>query len=97
MNVGAGAAVRDSASRAPTRRLAVVRCRRATGRRAPTNFVGSAVGRNERYIYAAMRTGGGWYNQTSLGWQVGIFGRDNGRTFIRWRRIAGRAIACGAR
>jgi Tol biopolymer transport system component len=49
----------------------------------PNNFVGPAVSPNERYVYAAMRTGGGGYNQTSLGWQIGIFDRENGRTFIR--------------
>ena len=50
---------------------------------APNNFVGPATGPNPRYVYSAMRSGGGGYNQTSLGWQVGIFDRENGRTFIR--------------
>ncbi len=49
----------------------------------PNNFVGPAVDPNQRYIYAAMRNGGGGYNQTSLGWQIGMFDRENGRTFIR--------------
>lgn len=49
----------------------------------PNNFVGPAVGRDARYLYAAVRGPGGGYNQTSLGWQIGVFDRETGRTSVR--------------
>lgn len=49
----------------------------------PNNFVGAAFGKDPRYIYAAIRNGAGGYNQTSLGWQIGVFDRETGKTFAR--------------
>jgi Tol biopolymer transport system component len=57
------------------------------GGAALNNFVGPAVSPDGRYIYAAMRNGSGGYNQTSLGWQVGVFDRETGRTFIKTNAI----------
>ncbi|HVA57047.1 MAG TPA: amidohydrolase family protein [Gemmatimonadaceae bacterium] len=47
------------------------------------NFVGPAFGPDGRYMYVAARNGGGGYNQTSLGWQIAVYDRETGRTFIR--------------
>jgi len=47
------------------------------------NFVGPAIGKDPRYIYAAMRNGAGGYNQTSLGWQIGVYDRETGKTYLR--------------
>ena len=50
----------------------------------PGNYVGAAFGKDPRYIYSAVRTAaGGGYNQTSLDWQVGVYDRHTGRTFVR--------------
>ncbi len=47
------------------------------------NFVGPAFGPDGRYMYMAARNGGGGYNQTSLGWQIAVYDRESGRTFVR--------------
>jgi Tol biopolymer transport system component len=49
----------------------------------PNNFVGAAFGKEHRYIYTALRNGAGGYNQTSLGWQIGVYDRETGKTFAR--------------
>jgi Tol biopolymer transport system component len=51
-------------------------------------FLGPAVSKDGRYIYFAMRnsTGGG-YNQTALGWQIGVMDRDNGRVFTKTNAV----------
>ncbi|HEY2856529.1 MAG TPA: amidohydrolase family protein [Gemmatimonadaceae bacterium] len=49
----------------------------------PNNFVGPAFGKDPRYIYAAIRNGAGGYNQTSLGWQIGVYDRETGKTYAR--------------
>ena len=49
----------------------------------PNNFVGAAFGKDPRYIYAAIRNGAGGYNQTSLGWQIGVYDRETGKTYAR--------------
>jgi len=49
----------------------------------PNNFVGPTFGKDPRYIYAAMRNGAGGYNQTSLGWQIGVYDRETGKTYTR--------------
>jgi len=58
------------------------------GGAAPNVFLGAAVSRDGRYIYTAMRnsTGGG-YNQTSLGWQIGVFDRETGRIFTKTNAV----------
>jgi len=50
----------------------------------PNVFLGPAPSKDGRYIYFAMRnsTGGG-YNQTSLGWQIGVLDRENGHVFTK--------------
>ena len=57
----------------------------AAGRGAaePNNFVGPAFGKDPRYVYVAIRNGAGGYNQTSLGWQIGVFDRETGKTYAR--------------
>ena len=54
----------------------------------PNVFLGPAVSKDGRYIYTAMRnsTGGG-YNQTSLGWQIGVLDRETGRIFTKTNAV----------
>jgi Tol biopolymer transport system component len=47
------------------------------------NFVGPAFGSDARYLYVAARNGGGGYNQTALGWQIAVYDRETGHTYIR--------------
>ncbi|MEP6622766.1 MAG: amidohydrolase, partial [bacterium] len=50
----------------------------------PSNYVGAAFGKDSRYIYSAVRTAaGGGYNQVTLNWQVGVYDRKTGKTFVR--------------
>ena len=58
------------------------------GAATPNMFYGPAVTKDGRYIYTAMRnsTGGG-YNQTSLGWQIGVFDRETGRIFTKTNAV----------
>jgi Tol biopolymer transport system component len=58
------------------------------GNAVPNVFLGPAVTKDGRYIYTAMRnsTGGG-YNQTSLGWQIGMFDRETGRIFTKTNAV----------
>lgn len=58
------------------------------GNTAPNVFLGAAPSKDGRYIYFAMRnsTGGG-YNQTELGWQIGVLDRDNGRIFTKTNAV----------
>ncbi len=53
------------------------------GAGALNNFVGPAFGPDGRYMYVAARNGGGGYNQTSLGWQIAVYDRETGHTYIR--------------
>ena len=49
-----------------------------------SNFVGAAFGKDARYVYSAVRTApGGGYNQTTLDWQIGVYDRETGKTFVR--------------
>ena len=54
----------------------------------PNVFLGPAVSKDGRYIYTALRnsTGGG-YNQTALGWQVGVFDRETGRIYTKTNSV----------
>lgn len=54
----------------------------------PNVFLGPAVSKDGRYIYMAMRnsTGGG-YNQTALGWQIGVLDRETGRVFTKTNAV----------
>jgi Tol biopolymer transport system component len=58
------------------------------GANAPNVFLGPAVSKDGRYIYTAMRnsTGGG-YNQTSLGWQIGVLDRETGHLFTKTNAV----------
>lgn len=58
------------------------------GNATPNVFLGPAVTKDGRYIYTAMRnsTGGG-YNQTSLGWQIGMFDRETGQIFTKTNAV----------
>ncbi len=58
------------------------------GNTAPNVFLGASPSRDGRYIYFAMRnsTGGG-YNQTALGWQVGVLDRETGRIFTKTNAV----------
>src|SRR6185369_12612082 len=58
------------------------------GGAAPNVFLGPAPSADGRYIYFAMRnsTGGG-YNQTALGWQIGVLDRETGRTFTKTNAV----------
>jgi Tol biopolymer transport system component/imidazolonepropionase-like amidohydrolase len=58
------------------------------GGAAPNVFLGPAPSKDGRYIYFAMRnsTGGG-YNQTSLGWQIGVLDRETGKTFTKTNAV----------
>jgi Tol biopolymer transport system component len=58
------------------------------GAAAPNVFLGATVSKDGRYIYFAMRnsTGGG-YNQTALGWQIGMLDRETGRTFTKTNQV----------
>ena len=50
----------------------------------PSNYVGAAFGKDPRYIYSAVRTAaGGGYNQVTLNWQIGVYDRKTGKTFVR--------------
>jgi len=54
----------------------------------PQNFVGPAFGNDSRFIYSAVRTAaGGGYNQTSLNWQIGVYDRRTGKTFVRTQAV----------
>jgi len=54
----------------------------------PNVFLGPTVTKDGRYIYTAMRnsTGGG-YNQTALGWQIGVLDRETGRIFTKTNEV----------
>ncbi|HEX4684229.1 MAG TPA: amidohydrolase family protein, partial [Gemmatimonadaceae bacterium] len=58
------------------------------GGAAPNVFLGPAVSKDGRYVYAAMRnsTGGG-YNQTALGWQIGVLDRETGHIFTKTNAV----------
>ncbi|HXT15108.1 MAG TPA: amidohydrolase family protein [Gemmatimonadaceae bacterium] len=58
------------------------------GGAAPNVFLGPAIGKDGRYVYTAMRnsTGGG-YNQTSLGWQIGVLDRETGHLFTKTNAV----------
>jgi Tol biopolymer transport system component len=58
------------------------------GGNTPNVFLGAAPSKDGRYIYFAMRnsTGGG-YNQTSLGWQIGMLDRENGRIYTKTNAV----------
>ncbi len=50
----------------------------------PSNYVGAAFGPDARYVYSAVRTAaGGGYNQVTLDWQIAVYDRRTGKTFVR--------------
>lgn len=57
------------------------------GAATPNTFLGAAVSHDGRYVYTAMRNGSGGYNQTSLGWQIGVFDRETGRIFTKTNAV----------
>ena len=58
------------------------------GNAGPSNYVGAAFGSDPRYIYSAVRTApGGGYNQTSLNWQIAVYDRRTGKTFVRTQAV----------
>jgi Tol biopolymer transport system component len=58
------------------------------GATAPNVFLGAAVSKDGRYIYTAMRnSAGGGYNQTALGWQIGVLDRETGHTFTKTNAV----------
>jgi Tol biopolymer transport system component len=48
-----------------------------------TNYLGAAFGNDPRYIYSAVKRGGFRYNQTEFEWQVAVYDRETGKTFLR--------------
>src|SRR5438874_34768 len=54
----------------------------------PNVFLGAALSSDGRYVYTAMRnsTGGG-YNQTALGWQIGVLDRETGHIFTKTNAV----------
>src|SRR5262245_12607750 len=57
------------------------------GSAAPTAFLGPAVSKDGRYVYFAMRSGNGGYNQVTLGWQIGVLDRETGRIFTKTNAV----------
>jgi len=58
------------------------------GGAAPNVFLGAAPSKDGRYIYFAMRnSAGGGYNQTSLGWQIGVLDRETGKMFTKTNAV----------
>src|SRR6185295_3130311 len=58
------------------------------GGAAPNVFLGPTPSKDGRYIYFAMRnSANGGYNQTSLGWQIGVLDRDKGRIFTKTNAV----------
>src|SRR4051812_27861668 len=58
------------------------------GNAAPNVFLGPTPSKDGRYIYFAMRnSANGGYNQTSLGWQIGVLDRETGRTFTKTNAV----------
>ncbi len=54
----------------------------------PNVFLGAAPSRDGRYIFTAMRSStGGGYNQTALGWQIGVLDRETGRIFTKTNSV----------
>ena len=47
------------------------------------NYMGAAFGKDPRYIYAAVKHGGFGYNMQFPAWQVGVYDRGTGKTFVR--------------
>jgi Tol biopolymer transport system component len=58
------------------------------GGAAPNVFLGPTPSKDGRYIYFAMRnSANGGYNQTSLGWQIGVLDRETGRIFTKTNAV----------
>jgi Tol biopolymer transport system component/imidazolonepropionase-like amidohydrolase len=54
----------------------------------PSNYVGAAIGNDPRFIYSSVRTAaGGGYNQTTLNWQIAVYDRRTGKTFVRTQAV----------
>lgn len=54
------------------------------------NFLGAAVAPDGRYIYAAMKRGGFKYDQMlNDRWQLGVYDRHTGKTYLRTRSLGG--------
>jgi Tol biopolymer transport system component len=58
------------------------------GGNAPNVFLGPTPSPDGRYVYFSMRnsTGGG-YNQTALGWQIGVLDRETGQIFTKTNAV----------
>jgi Tol biopolymer transport system component len=58
------------------------------GAAVPNVFLGAAASKDGRYIYFAERnSAGGGYNQTALGWQIGVLDRETGHTFTKTNAV----------
>lgn len=69
----AGAAPRGAPAAAPAR-----------GQSTPfDDYMGAAFGKDPRYIYAAVKHGGFGYNMQFPAWQVAVYDRSTGKTFVR--------------
>ena len=56
----------------------------AAGASAPfDNYMGAAFGKDARYVYAAVKHGGFGYNMQFPAWQVAVYDRETGKTFVR--------------
>ncbi len=47
------------------------------------NYIGAAFGKDPRYVYAAAKHGGFGYNMQFPAWQVVVYDRETGKTFVR--------------
>lgn len=47
------------------------------------NYMGAAFGKDPRYIYAAVKHGGFGYNMQFPAWQIAVYDRGTGKTFVR--------------
>jgi Tol biopolymer transport system component len=58
------------------------------GAATPNVFLGPTPSKDGRYIYFAMRnSAGGGYNQTALGWQIGVLDRETGRIYTKTNAV----------
>ncbi|MFN2399016.1 MAG: amidohydrolase, partial [Gemmatimonadaceae bacterium] len=54
------------------------------------NYLGAAFGKDPRFVYASVKRGGFAYNQQlGQGWQVAIYDRETGKTFLRTSAVGG--------
>ncbi|MFN2399561.1 MAG: amidohydrolase family protein, partial [Gemmatimonadaceae bacterium] len=54
------------------------------------NYLGAAFGKDPRFVYASVKRGGFAYNQQlGQGWQVAVYDRETGKTFLRTAAVGG--------